>query len=107
MRAGDLNKRITVTERVHSQNSIGQPVDDWSVFMETWGDARYQTGLQRLSGESAHAGTRCSVRIRSSEKSKLIKRGMRLRVDGIVFNITDILPQGRVAIDLICEIVSP
>ncbi len=105
MRAGDLSKRISILVRESRQDSVGQPIDDWSVYMTTWGDVRYRTGLQYLSADIINSGIRCSVRIRKGLKSALIKSGMRARIEGKLFDVVDALPQDRASIDLICEIV--
>ncbi len=105
MRAGDLDSRITVMAQETQQDSIGQPLDVWADFLSTWADIRYQSGLQRLSADAINAGTRCSMRVRRGNRTKLIAIGMRVRAKGEVFEILDVLPQDRVGIDLICEAV--
>lgn len=105
MRAGDLDSRITVLVQDTRQDNIGQPLDVWMDFLSTWADIRYQSGLQRLSADAINAGTRCSIRVRRGNQTKLITIGMRIRANGEIFEILDVLPQDRVGIDLICEAV--
>lgn len=105
MRAGDLDSRITVLVQDTRQDNIGQPLDVWTDFLSTWADIRYQSGLQRLSADAINAGTRCSIRVRRGNQTKLITIGMRIRANGEIFEILDVLPQDRVGIDLICEAV--
>ena len=36
MRAGMLNQRITVEQRVEGQDEAGQPFEDWMPYLSAW-----------------------------------------------------------------------
>ncbi len=105
MRAGDLDSAITVLRRSDGEDSIGQPLDLWEEFLTTWADIRYQSGIQQLGADALNAGSKCSMRVRRGNKTKLIVIGMRVSAKGELFEILDVIPQDRIAIDLICEAV--
>lgn len=105
MRASSLTARVTITQRTHTTDPLGQPLDTWTTLMTVWGDPRYKTGLESLSADRINGGARVSIRIRQTSCSRGIARGMRAQIagDATVYEIKDLPLQGREAIDLVCE----
>lgn len=103
MRAGQLKWRVTILQRSTTKDALGQPHESWAVLQTIWGDVRYQNGLNTLGAEESGSVVKASIRVRQSTGSLIIKAGMRARVGTAEFNITACLPQGRDAIDLVCE----
>lgn len=104
LRAASLNTRVTILKRADGQDDLGQPTEGWATAMTLWADVRHQTGLQRLSADALHDGARCSIRVRQTHCTKAITAGMRARVDTTEYTVLDAMPQGREAIDLVCEV---
>lgn len=105
MRAGQLKWRVTILRRSTDKDAIGQPVNQWVPVQTLWADVRYQSGLASLDADQLRAKVRASIRVRKSASSLSIKPGMRARVGQVDYAIAACLPQGRDAIDLVCEAV--
>lgn len=101
MTQGAFNTPVKILQRSASLDPLGQPLDVWTEISSCWGDVRFQTGLQRLSADQLHTKVKCSVRVRQTSCTRAIVRGMRMRLNGVDFEIIDTLLQGRNALDLV------
>lgn len=45
MRAGKLNRRVTIQRRESGYDEAGQPVDTWADAAEVWADVAGKTGF--------------------------------------------------------------
>lgn len=106
MRAGRLNRRITLQSRTTTQDAAGQPVETWSDVANIWADIRNPSGLS-FASETIKAGVeastvRLSVRTRYRED---IDPGMRLVIGATNHDIVATIPDhaGRQYLDIICE----
>lgn len=107
MQTTTLTNRITLLKRDVGVDALNQPVERWVESIKTWGDARFQTGLQSLNADRLSPRGRVSVRVRRTTQSLGIALGMRLTIDAgvMLYEVKDIAPQGRDAIDLVCEAI--
>lgn len=48
MKAGDLNRRITIQARDTGEDEAGQPVTTWTTYTKTWADVRGISGLTAI-----------------------------------------------------------
>lgn len=113
MRASLLSTRVHIIANTGTPDALGQPAEAWTYAQSLWADVRYKTGLQRLDADRLGTNGSASVRVRQTPCSKAITTSMRLVIDGTlsggvvtggtVYRIADIAPQGRDAIDLVCE----
>lgn len=113
MRASSLNTRVHIIANTGTPDALGQPTETWTWVQSVWADVRYKTGLQRLDAERLGSDSRASMRIRQTPCSKGITSAMRAVVGGTlangvvtggtVYRIAGTAPQGREAIDLVCE----
>lgn len=49
MRAGALNRRVTIQKRVQGQDDWGQPIDTWQDVATVWANIAGQTGLGSIT----------------------------------------------------------
>lgn len=106
MRAGNLNRCITVQRLGGNQDAAGQQFpDDWVDFLQCWAWHKVLSGRSGLRGNVMVSITGNSWRIRYSSKHLQIDSSMRVIYGGRVFAITrvDVDYANREYIDLICE----
>jgi SPP1 family predicted phage head-tail adaptor len=103
--AGSLSTRVTVQRLVASTDTLGQPINSWQDFQTVWADVRFPSGLQNITvhADKPFAKQRVSVRLRQDFCSKKIEAGMRVVINNKPYLIASAEPQGRFAIDLVCE----
>lgn len=109
MKAGQLNRRIRIEQRVSGTDEAGQPLDTWELVAEVWADIRGQTGLgsmKEMQGDLPAPVSRYSIRIRFREG---LDAGMRVVYAGQVFEVKQ-APRMDYAkrewTDLVCEVVA-
>lgn len=107
LRAGTLNRRVTIQHHVTGQNEIGQPVDSWENLAKTgdgkvWANIRMLNGREFLSGNAEQAQATASIRIRYRED---VTAAMRVLHKDQVYEIVAVLPdeQNREHVDLACK----
>lgn len=102
LKTGKLDTLVTVQQRAPNADPLSAP-NAWATVGTAWADVRHQTGLQRLTADQLHSPGRCSVRVRQTACTRAIVAGMRLVIDGKNYTVVDTAPQGREAIDIVCE----
>ena len=95
MRAGELNRRITIQKRVAGQDEAGQPLDSWEDVGSLWAGIANETGLgaikSSLQGNVPASIARYSFLVRFQSARELgIDAGMRVIHDGDVFEVKGI-----------------
>lgn len=106
VRAGALNRRVTIQKRVQGQDDWGQPIDTWQDVATVWANIAGQTGLgtiTRMQDNVTASVDRYSIRIRFRED---VTFGMRVLGDGRIFDIRQVRMDfaGRDYTDLVCEL---
>lgn len=106
MKAGALNRRITIQARDAGFDAAGQPVATWSDFATVWANLRTQTGLgaiRDMQGDLSASVTGYSFRIRYRED---ITPAMRVSYNGQLFDIKQVQLDyaGRDWTDLVCAV---
>jgi len=92
MQAGQLDRRLTIKQRVTGQDSIGQPMTTWQTVATVWGSVKYLSGLAAIKADAETSIAKASIRIRFRTG---LDAGMRVELGAEVFAISDILPFGR------------
>lgn len=102
MKAGKLNNRVEILQRVKRQDESGAVVFRWEVCRRLWADVRHVSGRETVKQDLMTASVRASVRIRYRHD---ITVDMRVRAAGVVYRIVSVLPdvKSRVFVDLVCE----
>lgn len=106
MRAGQLNRRVTLQAKQGGFDPIGQPLpEDWADVATVWADIRFTSGLESIRGGAEASIAKASIRIRYRAG---VNAGMRVAHGERVYNITAVLPDEsrRVYMDLVCEVVN-
>lgn len=104
MRAGALNRRVTLQQRGEGYDEAGQPIEGWEDVATVWADIRHTSGLEAVKGGAEVSIAKASIRIRYRPG---IHSGMRAVHDEYTYNILAVLPDvaGRVFMDLVAEVV--
>lgn len=104
MGAGKLNHRITLSGLSTGTDELGQPLQAWVDFATVWADVRFVSGIETIKAGREISTSRASVRIRRRAN---VSRQMRARIDGVEYDILDIIPSAdRAWLTLICEVVA-
>ena len=104
MGAGKLNHRITLRGLSTGTDDLGQPLQSWVDFAAVWADVRFVSGIETIKAGREISTSRASVRIRRRAN---VSRQMRARIDGVEYDILDIIPSAdRAWLTLICEVVA-
>ena len=104
MGAGKLNRRITMSGLSSGTDALGQPLQSWVDFATIWADVRFVSGIETIKAGREISTSRASVRIRRRAN---VSRQMRARIDGVEYDILDIIPSAdRAWLTLICEVVA-
>jgi SPP1 family predicted phage head-tail adaptor len=100
-----MNHRIKLLERQIGKDSAGQPVDDWVVRAEVWGDCLFQTGAEVMRANAEASIVRCSIRINARSD---VTGAWRARYKGVDYDIKSALPDSkdRRKMFLLCESVT-
>lgn len=102
MSASQLKTPVTFSQRTGTQDAAGQQVDDWVIFATTWADVRFASGMETIKADRDMSISRASVVIR---RRPSIVPGVRATINGVVFEIIDVLPdlKRRMYMTLVCE----
>ena len=100
MRAGRLNKRITIQSPATGQDATGEPTTGWTDVATVWASIVDVSGREYVAagGTQNAAQTKVTIRKRSG-----ITPAMRVVHGATVFNIEAALEQGRDALLLMCS----
>ena len=102
MQAGKLRERITIRQRQATTDALGQPSTTWTDLAVVWAEARFVSGIETIKAGRETSTSRASVRIRRRAN---VSRQMRARIDGVEYDILDIIPSAdRAWLTLICEV---
>lgn len=106
MRAGDLNRRITIQRRGEATDSWGSPVpgaENWLEVAQTRASIETLSGLGTIKADAQAATVKASIRVRWRTD---LAAGMRVLHGGTVYDVKVVLPDvaGREHVDLVCEV---
>ena len=101
MRAGSLNQRITIQSPSNTQDSLGQPLNDWTDICTVWASVSDISGKEYVSAasERSEVTTRIIIRIRDD-----IRADMRIVHGTDIYNILAVLKNSRYRqLQLMCK----
>lgn len=105
MKAGALNRHITIERRQTGTDAAGQPLDGWELVASVWADVRGPTGMGAIT--RAQGGVPASIDAYSFRIRYLagLDAGMRVVLDGQPFDIRQVRMDHahREWTDLVCE----
>ena len=64
MRAGTIDRIVTVQRRTITESNSGEPVETWADLVERWASIKPLTGTERLAGENLVAKEQVEFRLR-------------------------------------------
>ncbi|GAB3763483.1 hypothetical protein GCM10028796_17050 [Ramlibacter monticola] len=106
MRAGTLNRQVTIQQPGATQDELGQPIPgDWTTLATVWANIRHLNGLETVKAGAETATVRASIRIRYRTD---VTAAMRVVHGATTYQIKAVLPDeaGRQHVDLACEVVA-
>lgn len=95
MRAGSLDRRIVIEEKVETQSSSGHPVESWRVVSPIWAGIRYDRGSERFNAPQYVGRSVVTFRVRWSSITKGITVEHRISYEDRQYDILDIRELGR------------
>jgi SPP1 family predicted phage head-tail adaptor len=100
MRAGRLNKRITIQAHAVGQDANGEPLKTWTDVCTVWASITDVTGREFLAAEAVQntAQTKIGIRYRAG-----ILPAMRVTHGADAFNVLAVLGQDKISLLLMCE----
>lgn len=104
MKSAELRHRINIEQRSAEQDTLGQPVDTWTLIAAVWADVRNAGGLEAIKAGGDVSIVRASIRIRYLTG---LDAGMRVVHGAVVYQIKAVLPDllRKQYVDLVCEVV--
>lgn len=105
MRAGRLNRRVTIKYLNSGQDALGQPVQTWSDLVTVWANILHKNGAESIRADKDTSINQASIRIRRRTD---VTPAMRVYHGSTVYQIKAVLPdeQDRERLDLSCEVIN-
>ena len=106
MRAGQLNRRVTIERKTGGVDAIGQPLPEgWETFAQVWANVRHLSGSESIKAGAVTSEVKASIRIRYRSD---INAGMRVVLGAKTYEIRAVMPDDvrREYVDLVCEVVA-
>lgn len=105
MRAGQLRERVTIQQKVVTQNAFGEEVITWTTFATTWADVEPLTGREFI--EQARREAEISYKVTIRYRTGIVPY-MRISWESKTLRIEAVMPDGiKRQIMLMCsEVVS-
>lgn len=110
MQAGRLKRRVIVERLSSAQDALGQPVATWVQVGKLWTNPKHETGMGVIRGQREPGVPSSVVRYSFEARREAVRAygvnvGMRLRHDGLIFDIKAISEnlEDRDGVFLVCE----
>lgn len=102
LRAGDLNRRITIQQRSSTPDSYGQQSGAWTDVVTCWAGIEPLTGRELLAAQAVNTENTHQVKLRYRTG---ITAAMRVVYQGRLFNILSVIDPdtAHVALHLLCS----
>lgn len=100
MRAGKLNKRITIQQAGTTQDANGEIIEAWSTFAAVWAGIQDITGREYLAAAATQNATTSKITIRHLDG---VLPAMRVMHGADIFNIEAVLGQDGRQLLLMCS----
>lgn len=92
MKAGKLDRRVTLERATTENNSSGEPVETWAEVVTVWAELVPVSARERFSGDAVRASNLYVFRIRHLDG---VDSKMRLKFEDRYYRILGVLPIGR------------
>lgn len=84
MRAGLLNKYITIETPTEAQNSVGQPIKTWATHAQVWAAIQPLRMQELVAAQQINGKATVKIRIRALDT---VTEKMRVSWNGKIYNI--------------------
>ena len=88
MRAGKLRHRITIEERLETQEATGEPVWEWVPFADVWASIEPISGREFFAAQQVQSTVSTRIRIRHLEG---VTQKMRVNYNGRYYAIEAVI----------------
>jgi SPP1 family predicted phage head-tail adaptor len=88
VRAGTLNKRVRIEQRVEVDDDVGEPIPTWTLVTEVWGALEPTKGREFMTEAQLHAEGDGKIRIRYAAG---VEEKMRAVIDGVPYDIVSVM----------------
>lgn len=95
MRAGRLDRRITILARTQTQTASGEVVETWPEERRVWAEVIPLGGSERLEAATTRAARSARFRVRFAASWRPDVARHRLEHDGLVWDLLGIAELGR------------
>jgi SPP1 family predicted phage head-tail adaptor len=95
MRAGDLDRRITIQRASFALNAFNEPLATWLDIATVWAAARHVTDVEQFRAHEIGAEVTARFTIRYSSEVADLGPADRLAFEGREYNITGVRELGR------------
>jgi SPP1 family predicted phage head-tail adaptor len=105
LKAGTLNRKVTIQEPAAVQDAAGQPIPTWTTLATVWANIRSLNGLETIKGGAESSVAKASIRIRYRTD---VTAAMRVVHGSTTYEIKAVLPDvaGKQHLDLACEVIA-
>lgn len=101
MTAGARRHLCALQARVNTVDEIGQPSTNWATVRQFYGNIKYLSGLSTIKSGADTSISKVSIRALHGA----FDAGQRVVSDGVVYEISAVLPDGkRKSVDLVCTV---
>lgn len=102
MRAGDLNRKITIQSVTQTEDTYGAPVDTWATFVEVWAQVKPIRGDEYFAAQQVNARVDAVFRLRWLSG---VLETMRIHYDDKLWDIRSINELGfREGLEIYAEV---
>lgn len=91
IRAGRLNKRITVQQATETRNSVGDPIPSWTTYAIRWASVEPLNGREYFAAKQTQSETSIRMRLRYDSVTKSVTTKMRVSWDSRFFDIESVI----------------
>jgi SPP1 family predicted phage head-tail adaptor len=105
VRAGKLNRRVTIQRPVPDRNEVGEDIITWETLGVVWASIEPIKGREALIANQLLAEMDTRIRIRWSESVQDISEKWRLVHQGLIYNIVSIanINLGNKELEIMCK----
>ena len=87
MKAGELNRRLTIQRAVYTINALNEKVPSWQELMVVWASKRDVSDCERIASQQVSAYITTRFKLRWSRLAATISPTDRLVFDGRIYEI--------------------
>jgi SPP1 family predicted phage head-tail adaptor len=95
MKAGDLDRRVTLQARTLTKNGFNEEVESWPDFATVWASYKPVSDAERVRPAQVAASITARFQIRWSSVLHALDPTWRLRFDGLSFDVVAVKEIGR------------